>query len=529
MSTLRRLICICALSLLAGSVVAASARDDFATPASTTPTEAVPSDNHEQMLVRVGSKAFTENVVLAELVVHLAESEGFTAEHVEGLGGTRLLWEALLAGQIDVYPEYTGTMSEEILAGKNVRGVPALRSHLATLGLELTEPLGFNNTYVLGMKEDRAAELGIRTISDLRDHPELALRFSNEFMKRADGWEALATRYNLPHEDVRGLEHALAYEALDQGVIDVTDLYATDAKIEKLQLRRLVDDLQHFPQYHAVYVYRADLRERAPSLVAALHSLEGTIDAATMTSLNARVELDSVRETQAAADYLAKTRNLQATVREKSTFRDIMRYTGEHLNMVGVSLIAAMLVAVPLGVAAARWRRLAQPILGVAGIIQTIPSIALLVLLIRPISYVSNELGYPQAVVALFLYSLLPIIRNTYTGLHSISPQMIESAAALGLPASVRLWKIELPLASRTVLAGIKTAAVINVGFATLGGFIGAGGYGEPIFTGIRLNDYGVILQGALPAAALALLVQGLFEIVDRLVVPRGLRLKPVA
>jgi osmoprotectant transport system permease protein len=142
------------------------------------------------------------------------------------------------------------------------------------------------------------------------------------------------------------------------------------------------------------------------------------------------------------------------------------------------------------------------------------------------VSYFSDELGYPQAVVALFLYSLLPIVRNTYTGLRGISPQLQESAVALGLPPLVRLCRIELPLASRTILAGVKTAAVINVGFATLGGFIGAGGYGEPIFTGIRLNDYGVILEGAVPAAVLALLVQGLFELVDRMVVPKGLRLK---
>ena len=147
-------------------------------------------------------------------------------------------------------------------------------------------------------------------------------------------------------------------------------------------------------------------------------------------------------------------------------------------------------------------------------------------LLIRPVSYFSDELGYPQAVVALFLYSLLPIVRNTYVGLRGIPPQLLESAIALGLPGWVRLWRIELPLASRMILAGVKTAAVINVGFATLGGFIGAGGYGEPIFTGIRLNNYGVILQGAVPAAVLALLVQAVFELVDRILVPKGLRIR---
>jgi len=487
------------------------------------------ASGEEPATVRIGSKAFTESVVLAEIVVHLAEHAGLAAEHVEGLGGTRLLWEALLAGQIDVYPEYTGTMSEEILAGQGVHGIPALRAAIAESGLRMTDALGFNNTYVIGMKEDRATELDIDAISDLGDHPDLSMRFSNEFMKRADGWDALARRYQLPHQDVRGLEHALAYEALDKGVIDVTDLYATDAKILKLHLRRLEDDLAHFPQYQAVFVYRAELQERAPALVAALHSLETSIDETGMTALNARVELDGQSESRVAADFLVDARGIRPRVRERSVVRDITRYTLEHLNMVAVSLLAATLLAIPLGILAARKDKLAQPILGVVGIIQTIPSIALLVLLIRPISHFSDELGYPQAVVALFLYSLLPIVRNTYTGLRGISPHLYESAVALGLPPWVRLWRIELPLASRTILAGVKTAAVINVGFATLGGFIGAGGYGEPIFTGIRLNDYGVILQGAVPAAVLALLVQGSFELVDRVVVPRGLRLKPLA
>ena len=476
--------------------------------------------------IRIGSKAFTESVILGEMALHLAADADLPASHNDNLGGTRILWEALLAGQIDVYPEYTGTLSEEIFAGQDVHGGEALRAKIAEHDLRMLRPLGFNNTYVIGMKEETAVELGIETISDLRDHPDLTLRFSNEFMKRADGWEALAERYRFPHEDVRGLEHALAYEAIDKGVIQVTDLYATDAKIRKLGLRRLADDLGHFPEYHAVFLYRADLENRAPQLVAALHALEGNIHEEAMIGLNADVELDGLSETRVAADFLTDELGIQVSVREHSVVHDIARYTAEHLNMVAVSLCSATLVAIPLGILATRSARLAQPILGAVGIIQTIPSIALLVLLIRPVSYFSDVLGYPQAVVALFLYSLLPIVRNTHAGLRGISPQLQESAIALGLPPWVRLWRIELPLASRMILAGVKTAAVINVGFATLGGFIGAGGYGEPIFTGIRLNDYGVILQGAVPAAVLALLVQGLFELVDRLVVPKGLRLK---
>lgn len=444
----------------------------------------------EVPVVRVGSKAFTESVILGEIVSLLAQDAGMTAERLAGVGGTRLLWEALRVGQIDVYPEYTGTLSEEIFAGQEVHGEAALRAKLTELGLRMTRPLGFNNTYVIGMKEETAAQRSINTISDLRNHPDLILRFSNEFMKRSDGWVGLAQRYRLPQSDVRGLEHALAYEAIDGGMIHVTDLYATDAKIRALGLRRLEDDLSYFPAYYAVFVYRAELEESAPLLVDALRSLEGSIDETAMMNLNASVELERLSEGHVAAAFIEDTFGIHVQASPNELADEIARYTVEHLHMVCVSLVAAVLVAIPLGIVAARRTKLAQPILGIVGIIQTIPAIALLVLLIRPVSFFSDELGFPQAVVALFLYSLLPIVRNTHSGLCGIPPQLHESAMALGLTPWAKLWRIDLPLAAPSILTGIKTAAVINVGFATLGGFIGAGGFGEPIFTGIRLNDY---------------------------------------
>jgi osmoprotectant transport system permease protein len=159
-------------------------------------------------------------------------------------------------------------------------------------------------------------------------------------------------------------------------------------------------------------------------------------------------------------------------------------------------------------------------ILGVVGIIQTLPSMAVLVLLLPLLG-----IGWKPAMVALFLYSLLPIVRGTLTGLREIPGHLQESALVLGLPPQARLWRIELPLASRSILSGIKTAAVINVGTATIGALVGAGGYGDPILTGIRLSDFSLVLQGAVPAAVLALLVQGGFDLLEPLIVPRGLRL----
>ncbi|MEE8170380.1 MAG: glycine betaine ABC transporter substrate-binding protein [Phycisphaerae bacterium] len=484
----------------------------------TAPAAAAPPE------IRVGSKSFTESVILGEMAVHLSRDAGGVVSHRRGLGGTRVLWNALLVGDLDIYPEYTGTISEEILAGQSVRGEDAIRAALAERDVRMTRPFGFNNTYILGMNEHHAARLGIRTISELRDHPDLRLGFSNEFMARGDGWPSLRARYRLPHKNVRGLEHDLAYRGLEAGSIDVIDLYATDAEIPYYGLRSLADDLNHFPRYDAVLLYRSDLAARAPNVVAALTTLEGRITEEAMSRMNRRAKIDRVDESRVAADYLEAQFGIAATVDVPNRLRRLAKTTREHLALVGVSLTAAILLAVPLGVAAAKWARFGQVILAVVGVVQTVPSLALLVFMVPLLG-----LGERPAIAALFFYSLLPIVRNTYTGIHDIPNAMRESAQALGLSPAARLWRIELPMASRTILAGIKTASVINVGTATLGGFVGAGGYGEPIFTGIRLDNTGLILEGAVPAALLALIVQGAFDLADRFIVPKGLRLKPIA
>ena len=386
----------------------------------------------------------------------------------------------------------------------------------------MSMPIGFNNTYAIGMREQVAGDLGIRTISDLAAHPDLVLGFSNEFMDRGDGWPSLRDRYRLPQTDVRGLQHDLAYRGLESGAIHAMDLYSTDAEIEYYGLRVLEDDLAHFPVYNAVLLYRIDLEQRQPAVVRALLQLEGLIDDKTMAGLNARAKLDRVPEAQIAADFLAASLQVETTVEEVTVIDRLTQRTGEHVTLVLISLAAAILIAVPLGILSARLPRLGQIILGATGVVQTIPALALLVFMIPLLG-----LGTPPAIAALFLYSLLPIVRNTYTGLHSIPLEIRESAAALGLPSRVRLRLVELPMASRAILAGVKTSAVLTVGFATLAAFIGAGGYGQPIMTGIRLDDTSLILEGAVPAALLALIVQGLFELSERLLVPKGLRLKP--
>lgn len=463
--------------------------------------------------VTIGSKNFTEAVILGEIGAGLARQTGATVEHRRQLGGTRILWRALETGAIDAYAEYTGTLAEELLQMPGADR-QALRHALAQRGLAMTEPIGFDNTYALGMREERAQALGIARISDLRMQPRLKLGLSNEFLSRADGWPGLRDAYGLPQR-ADGLDHDLAYRGLASGAIDVTDLYSTDAEIPHYRLRVLDDDWRYFPAYEAVYLYRADLQQRAPEWVRALQEMAGRIDAATMQRLNARVKLEREKEADIAAEWLGvsapQTRGRAARIGQR---------TCEHLVLVAVSLGLALLVALPLGVLAARRPRLGQLVLSISGVLQTLPSLAVFVFMIPLFG-----IGAKPAIAALFLYSLLPIVRNTHAGLTGIALELRETAAAMGLPSRTRLWRVELPLARATILAGVKTAAVINVGTATLGALIGAGGYGQPILTGIRLDDIGLILEGAVPAAVLALLVQAVLEVAERWLTPRGLRL----
>jgi osmoprotectant transport system permease protein len=259
-------------------------------------------------------------------------------------------------------------------------------------------------------------------------------------------------------------------------------------------------------------------------VVTVLKNLESKISESEMIKMNSRANLEMVSESQIASDFLLESLSLQTESYKETTIGRLLRHTREHLFLVAISLSAAIMISIPLGIIAAKLPKSGQIILGIVGVIQTIPSLALLVFMIPLLG-----IGGPPAIMALFLYSLLPIVRNTYTGLHDIRPQIRESAEALGLPPGARLRLVELPMVSRSILAGIKTSAVINVGTATLGALIGAGGYGQLILTGIRLDNISLILQGAVPAAILALIAQGCFEALERLFVPKGLRLKPVS
>ena len=473
--------------------------------------------------VTVGSKAFPESWVLGEALASLMRDRGIPeVVHRSNLGGTEIVFQALRSGSVDVYPEYTGTLLEVILHSPRALPLAEMRDSLARQGLGVSDPLGFNDSYALAVTEAAGRRYGLRTLSDLARHPELRLGMTHEFLGRPDGWPGLARHYGLRMLNVSGLQHELAYTALASGQIDGTDIYTTDAEIQRLGLRVLEDDRRFFPRYDAVWLYRLDLARRAPRALEAIQRLTGVIDEPRMIRANARVVIAG-QSFQHSADSLlieALGRSPTTGSRERSMAESILRNTARHLRLVLISLGIAILIGIPLGVLATHSELLAGAILSLAGVLQTIPSLALLALLIPLFG-----IGIVPALIALFLYSLLPIVRNTYVGLTGIPGPLSEAAAAIGLSSGAQLFRVRLPMASPAIMAGIKTSAVINVGTATLAALIGAGGLGEPILSGIQLRQNSLILQGAIPAAVLALLVQRAFDLLDRVAIPRGLRL----
>jgi len=463
--------------------------------------------------IEVGSKRFTESYVLGEIVRQTLLAHGIESVHRQGLGNTGILEQALASGAIDLYPEYTGTIVRELLKREGNPGLAELNAWLAPRGLKAAVPLGFNNTYALAMLESRAAALGIEKISDLAGPKAADLRpgLSHEFLQRADGWPALKKAYGLALEAGSGLDHGLAYDAIVAGRVDLIDVYSTDAKIGRYHLRVLQDDRGFFPKYDAVLLMRADL-DPAP-----LAGLAGRIDEKTMIALNAAVELDGRSFADVARSFVAGSAARRPGAERPGLIArvlapDFARLLGEHLVLVFGSLALAVAVGVPLGIAAWRWPRVAGFVLGTVAVLQTVPSLALLAFLIALLGVI----GLVPALVALFLYALLPIVRNTHTGLQTVAGGVAQAALSLGLTPAQALVHVQLPIATPTILAGVKTAAVISVGTATVAAFVGAGGFGERIVSGLAVNDTTTMLAGALPAALLALAVQGGFDLLER-------------
>jgi osmoprotectant transport system permease protein len=544
-------------AMVAAFAVAGAAT--FVSPASAAAQDDAPP-------VVVATKPFAESYLLGEMFAQLLEARGITVDRRPGLGATEVAFGALRRGLVDVYPEYTGTGLLAILgqdppnvAGEAFRTVS--REFRNRWGVLWLPPLGFQNTYAIAVRRATADSLGLATLSDLaRVAPELVGGFSPDFIGRADGLAGLRDAYGLEPRETRSLLQAVKYRALAQGEVDVIDGYATDGQIARYDLVVLEDDRGFFPPYEAAPLVSARVARERPDVIAALSALSGLLDEAAMRALNRRVEVDGDAVADVAADALAglglvastaapggaapdgptvgadgapvdggagaSSRRGAGASRDGSLAAylwgrraDTGRLTVRHLVLVLISLGAAILVAVPLGLWLERARTMAEGVIRGVGLLQTIPAIALLAFMIPLLG-----IGVPPAIAALFLYSLLPILRNTFAGVRDADPVAVEAARALGMTDRQLLLQVRLPLAAPVIMAGIRTAAVINVGTATLAAFIGAGGLGDPIVAGLALSDTRMILSGAIPAGVLALLVDGALGWAERVVEPRGLR-----
>ena len=464
--------------------------------------------------VVIGSKPFGEAYLLAEMAAALLEDRGYSVDRRLGLGGTAIVFGATEVGEIDLYSEYTGTLTRAVFKAPDMT-LAELDAALARRGLAFHVRFGFVNNYAIAVPSTVARERRLQRVSDLRDEADLRLGFSYEFMNRGDGWPAMRRLYELPQE-ASALEHALAYRALDSGQLDATDAYTTDGDLALYDLTLLEDDLDLFPTYYAGILLRRDL---PAGVLRVLEELEGFLDEATMQALNQRVSSDGESAAAVAVDHLQRAGLIAPPEKTSARKSRIGHNTLVHLKLTAVAVLLACVVAIPLALAVSRLPRFASALQYTAGLIQTIPALALLALMIPFLG-----LGQVTAIIALFLYSLLPIVRNTLAGLFSVDPLLKDVAASMGMTAFQQTLRIDLPLAMPMILAGIRTAAVISIGTATLAAFVGAGGLGQPILTGLSLNDNQLILEGAVPAALLAISVEWLFEMAERRLVPAHLR-----
>jgi len=476
--------------------------------------------------VVIASKAFPESRLLAEVMAQLIEAKtDLNVERKYGLGGTMICFSAIKSGEVDIYPEYTGTALLSILKSEpgEDRSSDTIFNQVKTEfskqhDLEWMGRFGFNNGYALAARP----ELGVEKISDLKAIQDtLKVRFQHEFLARADGYPAIKERYGISFKDVAGMEHGLAYRALDDDKIDLMDAYTTDGPLNKIKVKLLEDDLQLFPPYDAAPVVRRETLDRFPQLREVLMSLEGKIPQQEMIAMNDQITSKEKQNPVMASEFLVSQGLLAESEAVKWTWKDdalsLLRMLKEHLILTLTATILATFLGVALGLYIARNEKLAGPILGLAGILQTIPSLAMLAFMIPLLGT-----GILPAITALFLYALLPIVRNTYTGITSVSADLKDAGTGMGMTPSQLLWQLELPLATRTIMAGIRTALVISVGTATLGAFIGAGGFGDPINTGLQQDDKALILWGAIPAAVLALSCDGLMAWLEKRIGPKG-------
>jgi len=486
----------------------------------------------EQKKLIVGGKNFTEGFIISEIFAQLIEEKaGIGVERKFGLGGTFICFEALKKGEIDLYPEYTGTALSALMKHQTVEEPGKVHSvvneYFGRRGLIMLEPLGFNNTYTLTMPEKKARKLGIRTISDLVPHaPGLRFYCTHEFIERPDGLKGMSAMYGLRFKSVNGMDPGLTYLAARQGRADVIDGFSTDGRIPAFHLVILEDDRHFFPPYQGCPFVREDALKRFPELRRVLNGLAGKISGEDMQKMNYGVDQLGLSYREVASSFLSRhglTGRTQGEPAVTDSFwglllrrkTDLLILTAQHIKLTAIAVSLAILIAVPLGIVMSRFGNLANPIMQVVNVIQTLPSLALLGFMVPLFG-----IGIVPAIIALFLYALLPIVSNTYTGLKQVDPALLEAARAMGMKDHQILIRVELPLALNVIMAGVRTSTVLNVGTATLAAFIGAGGLGAFILRGIAMSNNNLILVGAIPVSILAILADWILKRLELAFVP---------
>lgn len=485
--------------------------------------------------ITIGSKNFTEQVILGELVAQLIErSTELQVQRQFGLGGTDICQSALVAEQIDIYVEYTGTgllnvLKRGVINNRTEAFRVVARNYRDRYDLEWLPPIGFNNTYAITVRRDTATSEGWSVISDLVPSAQ-ALRagFTAEFMERPDGYPGLRHAYGVQFGRTIDLNPGLMYEAVADEQVDVICAFATDGRISEFGLQTLKDDRSFFPPYDAAPVIRGETVRAHPELREALAPLAGTITNEGMRRMNHAVDVLKRKPSDVARAWIFEHvgRRAHDDIANETGHRsrgffglllerrnEVGKKSVEHLVLTILGTLIAVIIGVPLGVLVQRCTSLRGPVMAFTEIVQTIPSLAMLAFLFA----VYGLLGKAPAVTALVLYALLPIVLNTFTGLREVPRQIVEAADGVGMSSWQRLWMVELPLAAPVIIAGIRAATVLTVGIATLSTYIGAGGLGDFIERGLSRNDTRLTLLGAAPAALMAVCFSLLIRYFERL------------
>ena len=501
-----------------------------------------------QQVIKVGSKHFTEQKILGYMVAELIEARtDLEADRgAIGLSGTKMAFQAVQSGEIDLYPEYTGTgwvniLDEEYEPGMTPDDIlqQVRQTFREKWNLTWLDPLGFENSYAFAMREAHAEKLGITKVSDLEGHlDDLQPGFDHEFVDRPE-FKRIPDVYGFEFKEreIRLLQPSLMYPAIQAEEVDLIDAFTTDGRVDAYNLRLLEDDKGLFPPYDACLLVRQEVLDEHPELRDALGQLSGRFTMEDMRRLNFEVA-----DTEASPECVAHNFLVEEGLLPDGQKRDcggglpewvpgfaaawinfgIWGQLLRHIKLVAAAMAMAIVVGVGAGLALTRFRTLAPPMLGLASIIQTVPSLALLALMI-PIW----GIGQPASIAALFLYAVLPILRNTYTAVDEVDPAVIEVGKGMGMTDFQILWKVEIPLCLPVVMAGIRTSMVICVGIATLCTFAAAGGLGDIIWMGMQKGQRGTsyILAGVVPAVVLALSLDGLIALLQYLLTPKGLKL----